>query len=328
MTTKPLISIVIATFNRCDTLKITLEKFAAVNTQVDSFEVIVVDDGSNDGTMEMVEYLTTSLPYILRSFHHENRGPGFTQNRGIKEAKCNLVVLIADDIWPTEQFIDQHLKTHYEYPDENIAVLGKVVQSQELPPTVMNKYWNPFRYDRFEGKKQLDGINFLACNISLKKSFLAKNGMYKERPGVAHEDIELGYRLREKGLSIIYNKDALAYHYHGDNLAKACKRGYERGYNFDMISENIPKSFIFPIYHICSIEAGCKVFLQMLPREIPRLLLFNGGTVCFFWRPILELAEKNSLAAIFAKSFSYRGVVGYYQRKGYKDMLKKQKGYS
>ncbi len=327
MSDKPVISVVIATYNRRDTLKITLEKLAALNTPASEFEVIVVDDGSTDGTMEMAEALTISLPYELRCLHHENHGPGFTQNRGINDAKSNLILLIADDIWPTERLLDQHLETHKEHPEENIAVLGKVLQSPDLPPTVMHKYWNPFRYDRFEGKKQLDGINFLACNISVKKSFLLQNGMYKERPGVAHEDIELGYRLKEKGLRIIYNEDALAYHYHCESLPKACKRAYERGWNFDMISENIPKSFIFPLYHICSLKAGCKAFLRMLPREIPRIMFFNKWSVCFFWRPILQLAENNSMAASFANSFSYRGVMGYYQRKGYRDMQKKQRSH-
>lgn len=131
--------------------------------------------------------------------------------------------------------------------------------------------------------------------------------MYKEAKGAAHEDIELGYRLRQKGLRIIYNDQALADHYHVVTLSNACRRAYERGLNFHMLSENIPKSFIFPLYHICSLEAGLKAFVKMLPREAPRVVLFNRWSVNFFWLPILRRAENSFFASLFASRIAYRG---------------------
>lgn len=325
MSASPLISVVIATFNRCKILKVTLERLTAQTTSEADFEVLVVDDGSRDHTSEVVEEMARLVPYGLRYYQHENRGPGYTQNRGIDEARSNIVLLIADDIWAYPDLVSQHLKTHVEYPAENVAVLGKVVQSPQLKPTVLHKYWDPFRYDRFEGKHELDGINFLACNISVKKGFLLKNGMYKERTGASHEDIELGYRLREKGLRIIYNERALAHHYHPETLANACRRAYERGLNFDMLSDNIPKSFILTRYHMCMFEAGLKSFFRMLPREIPRKILFNKWTVTWFWLPILRLAETWRPASILANQATYRGTINYHQRRGYKDSQKKRR---
>lgn len=323
MPVTPLISVVIATFNRCDILKVTLEKLAAQSIPAADFEIIVVDDGSTDDTQRMVKSFVFSVPYQLRYFRHENQGPGYTQNRGIKETRSNLVLLTADDIWATPELLEQHLKSHVEYTQENIAVLGKVMQSPQLPTTVMHKHWEPFRYGLFKGKSELDGIRFLACNISTKKSFLIRNGMYKERRAVAHEDIELGYRLREKGLRIIYNERALGHHYHPETLTDACRRAYERGLNFDMLTENIPKSFIFPLYHICTLEAGMKNFLRMLPREIFRSILFNKWTVNNFWVPMLRRAETSRFASLFANQISYRGTVHYHQRLGLKQLRKR-----
>jgi len=324
MSEPPFISVVIATYKRCEVLQVTLEKLCEQSLAPSKFEVLVVDDGSNDGTDKMVASLMGSTPYALRYFEHANRGPGYTQNRGIREAHGDLILLIADDIWASPMLLEQHLKTHGEYPDKNVAVLGKVVQSSELPSTVMHKYWDPFRYDRFREGQELNSIFFLACNISVKKDFLLENGMYEERKGAAHEDIELGYRLGKKGLRIIYNQDALTSHYHVETLVNACKRAYERGRNFDLLSENIPKSFIFPIYKICSIEAGVKAFVKMIPREIPRVCIFNQWTVNYFWLPILQFAEANRLAAIFANQATFRGTIYYFLRKGYKDARREE----
>ena len=312
-----IISVVIATYNRCTILETTLRKLALQSVSPNRYEVFVVDDGSTDRTSEVVKALIDILPFRLRYMCHKNRGPGYTQNRGIREADCKLILLMPDDIWVSHQFIEQHIKTHAEHSGENIAVLGKVLQSPELPQTTMHRHWDPFLFYLLEDKMELDSLYFLACNISLKKEFLLRNGMYKERYGAAHEDIELGYRLGQKGLKIIYNSNALAYHYHLETLMNACQRAYERGYNFDLLKDSIPIVVLLPHYKFLTFEAGLKVFVKMLPREIIRLFLFNRLFVDFFWLPVLKCAERCSVFALFAHRFTYRGGIGCYLRKGY-----------
>ena len=314
------ISVVIATYNRCDVLRITLDKLSKQTLPTDQFEVIVVDDGSSDGTDVMMGNLVGTMPFHLQYFRHENRGPGFTENRGIKIAKSTLVLLIADDIWPFANLLEEHLKTHQKYHEDSFAVLGKVQQSPELPSTVIQNKWDPFLYSRFDGLNEVDSIYFYACNISVKKTFFLTNGMFKERKGAAHEDAELGYRLGKNGLRIIYNDHAIADHHHEETLEKMCKRAYERGKNFDMLSNNIPKSYVFQLYKIASPEAGLATFLKMLPRELFRAFCFNYLTVSCFWMPLLKSADSNQFAALFATSLSYRGVNGYFLRKGYKEL--------
>lgn len=320
-----IISVVIATYNRCTILETTLRKLALQSVSPNRYEVLVIDDGSTDRTSETVKSLIDTLPFRLRYLCHENRGPGYTQNRGIREASCKLLLLVADDIWVTPQFIEQHMKTHAEHSGENIAVLGKVLQSPELPQTTMQKRWDPFRFCLLEDKSELSSLHFFGCNISLKKEFLLRNGMYRERRGAAHEDIELGGRLGQKGLKIIYNSNALAYHYHQETLMAACQRAYERGYNFDLLKDNIPIIVLLPHYKFLTFDAGLKVFVKMLPREIIRLLLFNRLFVDFFWLPVLKCAERCSAFTLFAHSFTYRGVIGCYLRKGYKKHQKRDK---
>ncbi|MCC7126113.1 MAG: glycosyltransferase family 2 protein [Acidobacteria bacterium] len=310
------LSVVIATYRRCEVLRETLTRLAAQSLPAERFEVVVVDDGSPDDTPRMVEALRGTLPFALRFLRHENRGPGYTENVGIRAAAHDLVLLMADDIWAHPRMLEEHLATHARYPAVHVGVLGGVSQSPRLPPTVLHRHWDPFQYQRFHHGEELDGVHFMACNISVKRSFLLKHGLFLERHGAAHEDIELGYRLRERGLRLVYNANASAEHHHAETLDGICQRAYERGRNFDLLLGTMPASFALPLYKIMDRAAGWRACLGMLPRELPRAVLFNGLTVPYLWRPLLDAAERHPLARMFASSAAYRGVAGHYLRAG------------
>ncbi len=310
------ISIVIATYNRCRVLKETLRRLAAQSIEARRFEVIVVDDGSSDDTADEIPPLLTAMPYAASFHRHDNRGPGYTENRGIRLAANDLVLLLADDIWAEPTLVEEHLRSHTQHPEEQVAVLGKVLQSPDLPQTVIQKNWDPFLFHRFEHLQTVEPIFFYACNISIKKPFLLRHGMFVDRKGAAHEDAELGYRLGRHGLRIVYNKNALAYHFHEETLDAMCKRAYERGKNFDVLAASIPASYLYPIYKIVSPAAGWSYFLKNLPREILRRLLFNHLTVPALWVPLLRRAETTPFAANLARPLAYRGVNGFFLRKG------------
>ncbi len=312
------ISIVVATWNRRQTLERTLSHLQNQSLSADRFELIVVDDGSTDGTGEMIAAIQPQLEFPVRYFWHPNRGPGYSQNVGIQNAKHDLILLLADDIWPTPGMLAAHLKSHEHHPQCHIAVLGDVVPSPDLPRTAIHRVWDPFQYGRFRGNVELDGIYFHACNISVKKAFLLAHGLFKERQAAAHEDIELGYRLSRQGLRIVFEETALAHHYHPETLEGICRRAYERGYHFDLLTESLPAEVVFPLYKMLSIRAGWRAFFRTLPRECARAAVFNRLLVEAIWLPILRKADSSRLAGMLAGEAIYRGVSGCYMREGYR----------
>jgi glycosyltransferase involved in cell wall biosynthesis len=97
MVSMPFFSVIIPTYNRKDLLKRALE---SVWTQsFTDYEVIVVDDGSTDGTIEMLEARKSGLT-ALKVIRQANAGPGAARNRGAKEATGDyLAFLDSDDLW-------------------------------------------------------------------------------------------------------------------------------------------------------------------------------------------------------------------------------------
>lgn len=336
------VSVVIATFRRRDVLRTTLKRLTQQTYPASKFEVIVIDDGSQDGTREMVESLIPAVPYALSYLWHENRGPGATENRGIRAARGRVVILLADDIHPAPALVERHAAFHRDHPAPEVAALGRVLQSPELPETVFQKNWDPFKYYELAGATELPYWKFWACNISVKRDFLIEHGMFQEWKGAAHEDVELGYRLSRHGLRILYNPDALAYHYHLETLESAARRAYERGLNWTYIERHIPDPQIYVKYHILNrrtlkhhITTFRNLSASLLPpedRNLPLLLfkqlvrsvVFNGVTVPFFWMRVLPKAERSRLLSALVNPYLYRGAVFYHFVKGCNDAVRRE----
>ena len=227
-------SVVIPTFNRREHLLRCLEKLAQQRIQTSRFEVIVIDDGSTDGTQRALESL--NVPYSLRYFYQENKGPATARNRGIVEAKNDIIVFIGDDILVTHDFIAEHLTAHQENPDLGIAVLGHIDWPPGLQVTPFMAYitgagGQQFAFHSIKNNQDAGFSYFYTSNISLKRPFLLKQDRLFDTDFIyaAYEDTEFGYRLSKMGLRIIYYPEALVYHFHPATLSAFLDRQNKAG---------------------------------------------------------------------------------------------------
>ncbi len=335
----PKISVVIATFNRCDILPKTLSHIAEQTLSPSDFEVVVVDDGSTDGTKEKVMQIQHAFSFHLTYLRHENRGISYTQNRGIREAKAPLVLLIADDIHLSPEALEAHVEDHEANPDPSVAIVGKVLQSPELAQTVFLRTWDPFRFRELEELRELPYYLFFACNISLKKSFLMENGLFSEtlvKAGAyAHEDVELGFRLYQRGLRLLYNKNALAYHYHLVSLKQAVRTAYNKGVAWIPFRKHVDRPEMTVRYHVlhprflrdyrCLFEKENHLLgldrepLLLMVSQMIRITLFNRLTVPVFWLPLMQLAEKHRFFSKLMHRQFYRCAISHHFHQGVAD---------
>lgn len=333
MPDRPLISVVMATYNRADILPATVECLQRQTLADDEFEVIIIDDGSPDNTREVVADLQSRVRFELTYLHHDNRGPGYTQNRGLRKARAEVGLLIADDIMLIPTALEAHLRVHDEHPDQETAVLGQVLQSPELTDSVFLQVWDPFRFDAFTGLETLPYYLFWACQVSFKTAFMRDAGLFREHRGrggaAAHEDAELGYRLHQAGMRLRYAPEALGYHYHVETLEGAMRRGYERGLNFGEFHAYVPEPEIVVRYHVLqpsTLADHVRAFgaahrryllgadrspLLLMLRYVARSIVFNGFTANFLWLPLTRAAEEASWAERLMHRDLYRGLISW-----------------
>jgi GT2 family glycosyltransferase len=226
------VSVVIPTFRRLATLPGVLEALARQTLSAERFEVVVVDDGSADGTADFLSGFRP--PYRFRSLSQGNTGPAGARNRGVEAARGDLVVFLGDDTVPEESFLAEHERAHGSRSGRRISVLGYTTwpADRRVTPFLdqINEYGLQFGYSLIEDRENVPFNFFYTSNISLPRATLLEVGLFDTTfPHAAWEDIELAYRLSRDGYTIVYAPSAVARHHHDITLASFRRRQRRAG---------------------------------------------------------------------------------------------------
>lgn len=246
------IAIVIPSHNRVKLLKRTLELLNEQTYPADRYEAIVVDDGSMDGTEEAVSAIQKKVRYKLKYARQEHKGPAAARNRGVRESESQFILFIGDDIFPHHDLIARHMGLLTQHPE--CAILGYVEWCNDEKVTDFMNYVAPngfqFRFNTIKDPNDCDFRHFYTSNISLGKRWLTQDMFDEDFPYGALEDAELSYRLKKKGLRIIFNDDALGYHCHRMTIDSFCKRMCLTGISSVIMLKKHPelKSVLLPIH--------------------------------------------------------------------------------
>ena len=221
-------SVLIPTYGRREDLLRTLEAYERQEPADLAFEVVVIDDGSSDGTAEALA-CWRSRRFPLRFARQQNAGPARARNHAREKARGELVLITGDDIEPAANLLAEHLAGHEARDDERIAVLGLTRWPDTWPASwpdgraitaTMQHVDGPgaqqFSYHYFKDGAEYDFRHLYTSNISLRRSLLDREpaGFATVFPAAAFEDAEFGHRLAFHGLRIIYRAAAVAEHHH------------------------------------------------------------------------------------------------------------------
>jgi glycosyltransferase involved in cell wall biosynthesis len=229
---KPLISVIICTYNRASFLKNALGSLLAQTIGKDHYELIIIDDGSSDETHECVLSYSEKLP--LKYFFQKNAGLSSAKNHGIFASSGEILIFLDDDDNFAPNFIEQHLNTHKKYPAENFAVLNYTTWDPKIETTPLMKFIVGtgaflFSYSNLENNQILDFTYFWGGRSSCKRKFLLDHGVFNHVFRFGCEDIELGFRLSKYGMKVVFNRDAVSYMERPIDFDSFIKRLYKQG---------------------------------------------------------------------------------------------------
>jgi GT2 family glycosyltransferase len=203
------LSIVIPTRQRWDTLHLTLARLG--EQTVRGFETIVVVDGSDQQVPD--------LPAI-RVVPQEHAGPGVARNHGVEASERPLILFLNDDMLPRPDLVERHLHRHESDPGDEVAVLGRVVWHPSVPDDRLHRWldWSGALFDyrvlEAQGEKDAGWTRFYSCNVSLKRELFLASGGFDPDFVFDYEDLDLGWRLGQRGMRLLYQGDAVVEHLH------------------------------------------------------------------------------------------------------------------
>jgi len=248
----PDVSIVIPTHDRLDTLPEVLE---ALERQegAPSFEVIVVDDGSTDGTARWLAEraaghgaragagATPRSPAVardllaLRVLHQENRGPAAARNAGVAIARGQWVAFLGDDTVPSAGWLRRLHDALASRGDPLRAVIGRTEWHPRMRQTPFLRHINEngaqFGFALIDDPERVPFNFFYTSNLFLARRLLLEEPFDESFPYPAWEDIETAYRLERKGMRLCYEPAAVVSHHHPTDLERFCRRQERAGYS-------------------------------------------------------------------------------------------------
>lgn len=232
-------SVIIPTYNREELLGYTLESLARQDAAPGSFEVLVCDDGSSDGSEAVVRAFADRLP--IRWFHQEDRGyrVAMARNLGIRNAAGRICVFVDSGVLAGSGFVRAHLEAHprgappgaalgYVYgfdmqdaaghplleridpaaPDSSLAYLRASGSFLDLREKCY------LEFDAGLGGLPAPWVYFWTCNASAPREAILAAGAFDERYVTwGMEDLDLGYRLFRGGCGFVLARSAEAIHF-------------------------------------------------------------------------------------------------------------------
>jgi glycosyltransferase involved in cell wall biosynthesis len=218
-------SVVVPYFNNAPLLAKGLPALARQTVPAGDFEVIVVDDGSTDGTAALIASL--GLPESFRYVRQENRGAAAARNRGASEARGQILVFLDSDVVPDATLVQEHVESHRWY--DRALVVG---QTRALPAQGFGVFYEVlgdtvFSFDQGNEEKQITFQQVLSRNLSLRREFFFEIGGFdQDFPRSGFEDVEFAYRAARLGFSLVYNPRASGDHHHTGTLKEVGRHMY------------------------------------------------------------------------------------------------------
>ena len=316
----PTVSVIIPTYNRKDMLRDTLHSLARQTYPNDCFEVIIVDDGSTDGTEEIER---ERFPFTLRYFRQTNQGATAARNLAARQSGADVLVFLDDDILVEPDYLTFLIRE--QATSRQRIVVGTVsIQCDEATPFSQTLDTS---LASSQNSVELAFTDIFSNNMAILRKAYFEVGMFHDLGFLGSSswcDVDLGYRAYRQGFDFRRSSKARCSHrdYFACNLDRHKNRARTSAFQAVLLFQKYPE-----------LRSHLPMFSDKMPilwgQDPPPLLARKLARSMVSSRPVLWITEQivNGLEKSYPASnilpSLYRYIIGGYIFHGYREGLRK-----
>ena len=292
------ITVVVPTHNRRAAVQQLLDALARQDTPAATFHVIVVVDGSTDGTADALR--ARNFPFPLDVVQQPSLGPAAARNEGARRATGRILLFLDDDVQPDSQVIAAHCALHAGGDDRiGIGMLPPVAEGDALFPKILRFWWMRMQEALLRPGHRFSFKDLLSGHFSIARSRFESLGGFD--PGLrCHEDYELGFRAIQAGMDFQVARGTRAFHHDATTIEKVFRRKLDEGMADVVLGRRHPAlvgglPFAWEghtsrkkralIRAAWSASPAVDALARSLQRTLP---LYEAASLRFRWRRLLE----------------------------------------
>lgn len=206
------ISVVVATYNRGKLLVNCIKSLMKQSYPKNKYDIIIVNDGSTDSTIEDIKYFVKKWKKIRIITHKKNMGEAASRNTGIKSSHGEIIAFLDDDCIADKNWLSSISTAFVEGID---GVEGRTITKEKKGP-----------FDNYV--ENLSGGKYMTCNMSYRSSIIKKIECDDRLKYPNRVDSDLAFSVIERGGKIVFEKNAVAEHavIKGSFLSKMRKKRF------------------------------------------------------------------------------------------------------
>jgi GT2 family glycosyltransferase/glycosyltransferase involved in cell wall biosynthesis len=263
---QPKVSVVLVNFRGVNDTLNAIKSIKASNYPKDLIEIVVVDNASNDDSLNKLKELKDEIKLIVSE---SNLGFAGGVNLGVKNSIGEIIGLLNNDAKCDSNWITSAVETILE-DEKNACVASKVlsIDGKEIDFVDGSLTWYGMGYKREATKNANEVIDFkkevlfaTGSAMFIKKDIFEKVGGFDERFFMFYEDVDFGWRLNLLGYKVIFDPKSIAYHKHHASIEK-----FGQYYEHYLLEKNALMS-LYKNYEAASLDQALPAAMALMVRR-------------------------------------------------------------
>jgi glycosyltransferase involved in cell wall biosynthesis len=314
------VSVIIPTYNRKGMLRETLESIAGQTYPSGCFEVIIIDDGSTDGTAEIAAEV---FPFALRYLWQSNQGDAEARNLGARQSQADFLVFLDDDILVEPGYLTHLIQAH-DKRRKQIVVGTCHLWLEETLPSPQDLRGSPAS-DHIDTIAELPFRDVFSNNMSIGREAYFEIGLMQGLgfPGSSMWcDLDFAYRAYRQGFEFGCSTNAVCWHrdYAARNLDTRKKRARTAAYRAVVLFKKYPELLAhIPMFYDKTPISWRKDPAPVIARKLARSMTSSRGALWILEKSLTTLEKRSPGSTILPHLDRY--IIGGHIFRGYREGL-------